>query len=59
MPYYEITIELQNGDWEYWKGEYRDYHDAAKQGLDSAKVRKARLYSVALIPGPKIVGGAS
>jgi hypothetical protein len=59
MPEYEITIELQNGDWEWWRGEYRDYHDASNQALASAKLRKARLFSIAQIPGPKIVGGAS
>jgi hypothetical protein len=59
MPEYEITIELPNGDWAWWRNECRDYQDAAEQGLASAKVRKGRLYSIALVPGPKIVGGPS
>jgi hypothetical protein len=34
MTEYEITIQLPDGDWQWWRGYYADFHDAALAGID-------------------------
>ena len=43
MAYYEVTIEIPNGDWQWWRGEYRDFHEAAASGMGRADARLIRV----------------
>lgn len=43
---FEITVELPNGDWAFWRNECTDFQDACEQGIQSAKLQNGRLIRV-------------
>ena len=42
-PFYEVTIETSNGDWQWWRGEYCDFHEAAASGMGLNDARLIRV----------------
>jgi hypothetical protein len=47
---YEITIEMPNGDWLWWRQPCRDFHDACLSGIQGANKREARLHHIEVVP---------
>ena len=46
MPKFEVTVERPNGDWLYWRGEYKDFQAACESAIDSWMLTGTRLIRV-------------